>query len=658
MKRVYFNFLMQAAVEVLYKDDLLTRFYQLYDWASIALADRFRCLVRDVKSHGKSVMKVLEVGAGTGALTRHLVDVMKEYPDMIIEFIVSDVSKELLPRMAYSRCQYKSFDLSRSPAEQGLQLGSFDAILGFHVLHVVPDMQCSLEALNTLLVPGGSLLIGDLRGDSWASRQPGSIWFDFVFGSFAEWFSFTDGRSHCTMSPQTWSGLLRRTGFGHVYTENYEWDPLLFTLEAQNLSFKPCNALTVARTENKRIFFYRRGEEDELRKWAVDKDATELSLWLFTNSESEIHSGMGFSRSLAREYPLWDVHFIGFACRWTEEDMWRYITRLDFNTEIVTMVDEHGVISVPRVMPSSPPSGKSKFDPNAPWMVTETGIIPTWVAQSTEDHVIIDVVSMSQPEGNIRGFVGRIYAPTGDLIKGQLVMGVTIAQHLSNRVSVSASSLARLSEDQLVNATNIAGTALGLAIVAMALGIRPRKPKSVLLANSSDVTGPSVRWFLSLLGVKVVEVKSDVAADLAHAANQVNAVLSGSQDVLEAQVFASTHQRVFFWNHPQTGLAAILRDDPTSIGEALTYAIQSLAGRWFVNHIGMDIQTIPLPSQGTLVSSPAHLFDPHKAYLLIGGIGGLGIRVALWMYQVSHYLGSVLCRLTDNMDRKEHGISY
>jgi hypothetical protein len=29
-------------------------------------------------------------------------------------------------------------------------------------------------------------------------------------------------------------------------------------------------------------------------------------------------------------------------------------------------------------------------------------------------------------------------------------------------------------------------------------------------------------------------------------------------------------------------------------------------------------------------------FDPSKSYLLIGGIGSLGMRLALWMYTASH----------------------
>lgn len=58
------NILTQAAVGALYKDDLMKRFYGHYDWASKACADRFRLLLSSMIRVGKTVVKVLEVGAG------------------------------------------------------------------------------------------------------------------------------------------------------------------------------------------------------------------------------------------------------------------------------------------------------------------------------------------------------------------------------------------------------------------------------------------------------------------------------------------------------------------------------------------------------------------------------------------------------------------
>ena len=51
-------------MEVLYKDDIMTRFYKYYDWASEACANRLRMILSSLVKSGKRVIRVLEVGAG------------------------------------------------------------------------------------------------------------------------------------------------------------------------------------------------------------------------------------------------------------------------------------------------------------------------------------------------------------------------------------------------------------------------------------------------------------------------------------------------------------------------------------------------------------------------------------------------------------------
>lgn len=116
---------------------------------------------------------------------------------------------------------------------QGFTPGSFDIITAFHVIHAVSDLDFTLKSINNLLVPGGALIMGDLRGDSWSAHESGAFWFDYVFGSFSEWFSFSDDRTHCTMSIDNWQKSLGCAGFGNFTSEVYENDPLLFTMETQ-----------------------------------------------------------------------------------------------------------------------------------------------------------------------------------------------------------------------------------------------------------------------------------------------------------------------------------------------------------------------------------------------------------------------------------------
>jgi len=637
------------------------------------LAKRFHDLISGVISSGKRVIKVLEVGSGmsiiskrdrdtfltsfligTGALTRHLIKAMEKFPDAINEFVVSDVSKELIPRMEYPHCRYKSFDLTVPPSEQGLESMSFDVILGFHVLHVAKEMQPTLDALGDLLVPGGSLLIGDLRGDSWAAGQPGSLWFDFVFGSFAEWFSFTDDRNHCTMSPDVWVERLYNANFAQVYSECYTWDPLLFSLEAQRPQFilhRPVNGfhhVEVSRDiRNARIrmeaLCYHRGDEQSLRKLLLDSELIQLSLWLFTNSPTDRYAGMGFSRSLAREYPDWDIHFVIFDSDWSGPSMLECIYQLEANPEPLLQVDNEGKIYVPRVIPSSTPSGSTSFDPSTPWSLSDDSIKPEFITRAYEDFVVVDILALSSEEGALRGFVGRR--------SGQLVCGISASKNIVNKVVTHKDSLFVLSEHIAQNAALIAGSLVALVICRLGLGlpgsrgVLHTKRRSVLVTHASHAIAPSLRWALGLSNADVIEAKPETVADLVQLAQHCDHVLSGSEDPIDVQIFTSRitpRKRVFFWNERECGVEGLLKVDPTAIGDALHVAITSAAGRWFQNSSATLLQDIQLPPSGTRIPASPYLFDPTKAYLLVGGIGGVGIRIALWMYQVGIFFSPFL----------------
>ena len=587
--------------------------------------------------------------SGTGALTRHLANVMAEFPSVVIEFVVSDVSKELLPRIAYPRCRYKSFDLSRPVEDQGFELASFDVITGFHVLHVVANMAPSLAALRQLLVPGGSLLIGDLNGDSWTSRAPGSIWFDFIFGSFAEWFAFTDARSHCTMSIQEWRDCLHAERFGNVVTAEFSADPLLFTLEAQNL-YQPDLAITRQTDHHDTLWVrYRREEEGRLRVKISACDASApLSIWLFAGSGFNGDAGMGFSRSLGREFPLWNIHFVIFDGSWPEGTQIDLVSRLSCTTglETLLLVDEHGMISVPRVVPSATPSGHCLFQPSSPWTALDSGLIQTSISHQHDDFVTIRVLAMSRPEVKLRGFVGCVTSAvvSSGLTLDDLVVGIISSPGFSNIITVHRGSVARLPSSAKSMVAEIAGAALGLVIGSLSCGVsalcssRRGQGGKALLSHGSSVVDPSLKWFLRRLGFELIEAKSDSPADLATLASQVDLVTSGSDSRIEYQAFSGVvtrNGRVFMWNDPRLGLARILQDDPMAIGEALDLVIQRVAGHWPHENIGIRLTDFVLPRAGTLVLSSASLFDSSKAYVLFGGVGGLGIRVALWMYQVS-----------------------
>ena len=572
---------------------------------------------------------------------------MEEFPSAIIQFVVSDVSTELLPRMPYAQCRYMAFDISKPPKPQGLDLASFDVITAFNVLHVVEDLASSLDVLAGLLVPGGCLLIGDLNGDSWKSRAPGSIWFDFIFGSFAEWFSYTDDRSHCTISPQDWHRRLHTAGFGNVYTAEFSSDPLLFTLEAQKSLRLPLDVSIIEHHNDELVLLYRQGTEGQVwdRLSTLGAFST-TSIWFYSVSGFHGDAAIGFFRSLGREYPLWDIHLVIFDGPLREKEHLEFVHRLSRipGLEPLLRVDEEGTISVSRVVPSEAPSGEHPFQPSLPWTLTETGLVQTSLVPHQPSLVTVEVLAMSRREANLRTFVGRVLSPVDNsfIVANKLVVGLVSSHGISNFITVHHASLALLPDSAEELAAQIAGAALGMLIGCLACrasnlrSSRRHRGGSVLLHHGSDVVGPSLKWILRLLDFEVIEVKSNSIAYLAERATEFDLFLSGSDDNVEIQAFtqALTRKcRPFLWNDSRGGLESILNKDPASIGDALELAVE-LADQWPHNNIGLRLSDISISGAGIPVKSSASLFDSKKAYLLVGGLGGLGMRVALWMYEV------------------------
>ncbi|RSN63554.1 hypothetical protein DMH01_13380 [Amycolatopsis sp. WAC 04182] len=104
-------------------------------------------------------VRILEVGAGTGATTDHVLPALADaeylYTDVSAYFL--DQAKERLggdPRVHFGR-----FDIDLPIADQGFSPESFDLVIGGGVLNAAQDTDASVARLTELLVPGGWLLL-------------------------------------------------------------------------------------------------------------------------------------------------------------------------------------------------------------------------------------------------------------------------------------------------------------------------------------------------------------------------------------------------------------------------------------------------------------------------------------------------------------------
>jgi ubiquinone/menaquinone biosynthesis C-methylase UbiE len=143
-------------------------------------------------SHKKPDMKVLEIGAGTGASTAAIFDTLQvqqpmKQPGGFQQYDFTDISIGFFERAQEEfkpwnhLVQFKKFDVESSPAEQGFEEGSYDLIIASNVLHATKSIDNTLANVKRLLSPKGKLALVELTHDS--------LTMGLIFGCFSGWWN-------------------------------------------------------------------------------------------------------------------------------------------------------------------------------------------------------------------------------------------------------------------------------------------------------------------------------------------------------------------------------------------------------------------------------------------------------------------------------------
>jgi acyl transferase domain-containing protein/acyl carrier protein len=153
-------------------------------------------------------LRVLEIGAGTGSTTSHLLSRLPQH----VEYTFTDVSPLFLNRARekfhdQSFMRYELLDISRTPSTQGFAAGAFDVIVAANVLHATPDLVVTLGHVQELLAPGGLLVLLE------ATRP--QRFGDLTVGLLDGWWAYNDTqrRSYALIAQPHWLALLAENGF-------------------------------------------------------------------------------------------------------------------------------------------------------------------------------------------------------------------------------------------------------------------------------------------------------------------------------------------------------------------------------------------------------------------------------------------------------------
>jgi acyl transferase domain-containing protein/SAM-dependent methyltransferase/acyl carrier protein len=158
----------------------------------------------------RRTLRVLEIGAGTGGTTAFL---LRHLPSERVAYTFTDVSPAFVGRARRKfgddpRLSYHLLDITNDPEAQGFRGESFDLVVAANVLHATPNLRRSLNHVQTLLAPGGLLLLVENTGRL--------RWGDLTFGLTEGMWNFTDTElrpSYALLRQQEWRDLLADTGF-------------------------------------------------------------------------------------------------------------------------------------------------------------------------------------------------------------------------------------------------------------------------------------------------------------------------------------------------------------------------------------------------------------------------------------------------------------
>lgn len=193
-----------GALEHLYQSGLAVVSY------NVMLAEAVSAAISTVP-HGRP-LRVLEIGAGTGGLTAH---VLPRLPADTSRYVYTDLSPAFFRRAEkaffHHRCvEFATLDIERDPTAQGFEPGSFDIVLASDALHAARDVRQALTHATSLLASGGLLgLIEITRPTRWA---------DMVFGLTAGWWRFDDDlrTDHPAITADLWKQGLSEAGLSDV----------------------------------------------------------------------------------------------------------------------------------------------------------------------------------------------------------------------------------------------------------------------------------------------------------------------------------------------------------------------------------------------------------------------------------------------------------
>lgn len=215
-------------LEVMMKGELLMKHYE--DIRTMARGNEALARYVAVLGELNPDLRIIEVGAGTGAATIPVLQALsREEPgeeDNFSTYTYTDISsgffdaaRKKLTR--WPQLTYTKLDITQDPAEQGIDVGTYDVVIASNVLHATPDIEETLRNIGSLLKPGsGKLAIVEAMPEGCdAAFLPYTI----LPGWWLSEDSWRQPETGPLLSQTVWDQLLLDVGFNGVEGGVEDW---------------------------------------------------------------------------------------------------------------------------------------------------------------------------------------------------------------------------------------------------------------------------------------------------------------------------------------------------------------------------------------------------------------------------------------------------
>ncbi|KAK0200866.1 putative polyketide synthase [Desarmillaria ectypa] len=571
--------------------------------------ERLRRAVDPIVGDGIRVLRILDLSAEDSicaTLASQVLHLMNE-KQVFLEY--SSIGARQTPFNNSYGCSYQNVGIEWDGARTDQQDSSvfYDIILGVDA-NINPS---HTDILYDLLVPGGKVIM------SVADKAQGPL-------------------------PEL-EGLWRTSMQKHFHSSDVLTTGDSILIEAQKLVLQlPDVRLGYYNKLAPSILSFSLGGELAIRSDIVRLQSSNVPIiWIESNMDISGAAARGFYRSLKREILGTRICLVLFNEMWSAGERRRYIDWLShvkgLNHESEFVIESDGRLFLPRLVPS--PSTKvsktssielaSKY-----WAVKDSDQITESPRPLVPpDHVLLSIELESTPVGGLRGVYGEIIETCSTEHRIKTHVAGIISGPLSNFAVVHIGQLlpARQWKDRL-------DALVPILIITRCIGFgslkdHPRvRERRVVLAlrngEKSDLSPCLVRT-LEILGVSTVLAFGE-APQLLEAVKSGDFVLSDYDEHWESvrSICDSLGASLYFWDDPVSGTRQEVGKNPWVVSDA------------FKDNVEFPPSPLLAPSRTPLdvVETMEQKLNPcllraDVFYLLQGGIGSLGLQIALWMYE-------------------------